>query len=122
MSGSTSSPWKRTAVVCRLWLSLHPTISMRRARTCLVTVAGAPPPPDYFGQLLRLVYRIIFLSAAEDRNLLHPPAAPAGPRKLYGEGYSVGRLRDHAVRRAAWDRHRDQWEGLLIAFVAPCGR
>jgi hypothetical protein len=33
------------------------------------------------------------------------------PRKLYADGYSVGRLRDHAVRRAAWDRHRDQWEG-----------
>ena len=34
------------------------------------------------------------------------------------EGYSVGRLRDHAVWRAAWDRHRDQWEGLLITFGA----
>ena len=81
--------------------------------------SGALPLPEYFGQLLRLVYRLIFLLAAEDRNLLHPPAAPAGRRRLYAEGYSaVGRLRDHAVRRAAWDRHRDQWEGLLIAFAA----
>jgi hypothetical protein len=83
--------------------------------------SGALPLPEYFGQLLRLVYRLIFLLAAEDRNLLHPPAAPAGPRKLYAEGYSVGRLRDHAVRRAAWDRHRDRWEGLLIAFGALAG-
>jgi hypothetical protein len=28
---------------------------------------------DFFGQLLRLVYRLIFLLAAEDRDLLHPP-------------------------------------------------
>ncbi len=83
--------------------------------------SGALPLPEYFGQLLRLVYRLIFLLAAEDRNLLHPPTAPAGPRKLYSEGYSVGRLRDHAVRRAAWDRHRDRWEGLLIAFGALAG-
>jgi hypothetical protein len=35
--------------------------------------SGALPLPDFFGQLLRLVYRLIFLLAAEDRNLLHPP-------------------------------------------------
>src|SRR5271166_5617862 len=91
----------------------HPDNAALRERLA----SGALPLPDYFGQLLRLVYRLIFLLAAEDRNLLHPPTAPASPRKLYAEGYSVGRLRDHAVRRAAWDRHRDQWEGLLIAFA-----
>jgi hypothetical protein len=74
--------------------------------------------PEYFGQLLRLIYRLIFLLAAEDRNLLHPPDAPATVRKLYAEGYSVGSLRDRAVRRAAWDRHHDRWEGLLITFTA----
>jgi hypothetical protein len=79
---------------------------------------GALLLPDFFGQLLRLVYRLIFLLAAEDRNLLHPPGASAAARKLYAEGYSVGSLRDHAVRRAAWDRHHDRWEGLLITFTA----
>jgi hypothetical protein len=79
---------------------------------------GALPLPEFFGQLLRLVYRLIFLLAAEDRGLLHPPAASAAARKLYAEGYSVGTLRDRAVRRAAWDRHHDRWEGLLITFVA----
>ena len=79
---------------------------------------GALPLPDFFGQLLRLVYRLIFLLAAEDRNLLHAPEAPAAARKLYADGYSVGALRDRAVRRAAWDRHHDRWEGLLITFAA----
>jgi hypothetical protein len=95
----------------------HPDNAALRERVA----SGALPLSEYFGQLLRLVYRLIFLLAAEDRNLLHPPATPAGPRKLYADGYSVGRLRDHAVRRAAWDRHRDQWEGLLIAFAALAG-
>ena len=71
----------------------------------------ALPLPEYFGQLLRLVYRLIFLLAAEDRGLLHPPSVTAAARKLYAEGYSVGALRDHAFRRAAWDRHHDRWEG-----------
>jgi hypothetical protein len=71
---------------------------------------------DFFGQLLRLVYRLIFLLAAEDRNLLHAPAASTAARKLYAEGYSVGLLRDRAVRRAAWDRHHDRWEGLSLSL------
>ena len=80
--------------------------------------SGALPLPEFFGQLLRLVYRLIFLLAAEDRNLLHPPDTAAEPRKLYAEGYSVGALRDRAVRRSAWDRHHDRWEGLLVTFIA----
>ena len=80
--------------------------------------SGALPLSDFFSELLRLVYRLIFLLAAEDRNLLHPPDVPAELRKLYAEGYSVGALRDRAVRRAAWDQHHDRWEGLLITFAA----
>ena len=82
---------------------------------------GALPLSEFFGQLLRLVYRLIFLLAAEDRNLLHAPGALAAARKLYADGYSVGCLRDRAVRRAAWDRHYDRWEGLLITFAALAG-
>ncbi len=80
--------------------------------------SGVLPLPELFGQLLRLVYRLIFLLTAEDRGLLHAPGATAEARKLYAEGYSVGQLRDRAVRRAAWDRHHDRWEGLLIGFAA----
>jgi N-6 DNA Methylase len=78
---------------------------------------GTLPLQEFFGQLLRLVYRLIFLFAAEDRNLLHPPDVAAAARKLYAEGYSVAGLRERAVRRAAWDRHHDRWEGLLIVFA-----
>ena len=80
--------------------------------------SGALPLPDYYAALLRLVYRLIFLLAAEDRNLLHPVKATAAARQLYARGYAVGRLRDRAVRRAAWDRHYDAWEGLCVVMDA----
>lgn len=72
--------------------------------------------PDYFSQLLRLVYRFIFLMVTEDRNLLHDPQATAKTKQLYMDGYSISHLRQLAVRRNAWDKHHDKWEGLRILF------
>jgi hypothetical protein len=70
----------------------------------------------YFQQLLRLVYRLIFLLTAEERGLLHPP--PAGPRQreLYEKGYGLRQLRERSRRRNAHDRHRDLWDSLSIVF------
>ena len=80
--------------------------------------AGELPLVNVFGQLLRLVYRLIFLLAAEDRGLLHAPDASAAVKALYGQGYSISSLRDRAIRRMAWDGHHDKWEGLVVAFAA----
>ncbi|RWM79509.1 MAG: restriction endonuclease [Mesorhizobium sp.] len=80
--------------------------------------SGELPLTVYFSELLRLVYRLIFLMAAEDRDLLHPPSAPAAARKLYAQGYSLAALRERSIRRSAWDRHIDRWEGLRITFAA----
>ncbi len=77
--------------------------------------------PDFFNQLLHLVYRMIFLLVAEDRGLLHPPAAPAAARALYAAGYSLSRLRARAVQPAAWDAHDDLWDGLTIVTAALAG-
>jgi hypothetical protein len=72
----------------------------------------------YFQELLRLVYRLIFLFTGEDRGLLHPHGAPDPARKLYAEGYSLARLRERAVRRTAYDSHHDLFEGAKIVFRA----
>ena len=72
----------------------------------------------YFEQLLRLVYRLIFLFAAEDRNLLHPDSATAIARRIYAEGYGIARLRERCMRRTAWDQHTDAFEGLKATFRA----
>lgn len=79
---------------------------------------GTLTPQGYYEELLRLVYRLIFLFAAEDRGLLHPPEASESARQIYAEGYALTRLRERATRRATWDRHGDSWEGLKTSFTA----
>jgi len=69
-------------------------------------------------QLLRLVYRFLFLFTAEERDLLHPPEATATTRALYAEGYGLGRLRDRARLKRHYDRHADLWTGLTVTFRA----
>ena len=73
---------------------------------------------DWFNELLRLVYRLIFLMVAEDRDLLHPPNANAAARMLYADGYSLSALRADCVRGSTWDRHHDRFEGMKVAFRA----
>jgi len=73
---------------------------------------------DWFNELLRLVYRLIFLMVAEDRDLLHSANANTAARKLYSEGYSLKTLRTQCYRRSAWDKHHDRYEGIKIVFGA----
>lgn len=73
---------------------------------------------EWFNELLRLVYRLIFLMVAEDRNLLHPEKAKTDARKLYAEGYSLAALRAQCYRAASWDKHHDRYEGIKIVFHA----
>lgn len=79
---------------------------------------GSLSPEQYFQQLLRLVYRLIFLFSAEERNLLHAPDATEKQRKVYAEGYSLFRLRERAERRRHYDHHQDLWKSLQITFNA----
>lgn len=72
----------------------------------------------YYEELLRLVYRIIFLFAAEDRDLLHAPNTSDTARKAYLGGYSLHRLRERCVRNASLDKNIDAWEGMKSLFNA----
>lgn len=83
--------------------------------------SGALDPAGYQQQLLRLVYRLIFLLVAEERDLLHPDGSEPAVRELYRDGYSLGRLRERAARRRAHDRHDDVWAGLQVVWRA-CAR
>ncbi|MFY0622721.1 MAG: N-6 DNA methylase [Pelagimonas sp.] len=73
---------------------------------------------EWFNELLRLVYRLIFLMVAEDRNLLHPTNAKTDARALYAQGYSLAALRKQCYRAATWDKHHDRFEGVKIVFKA----
>ena len=71
----------------------------------------------FFRQLLRLVYRLLFLCVAEDRNLLFAPEVPLELRQIYREGYSLSRLRDLAIRSGAHEQlHGDLWLVQKLVF------
>lgn len=72
---------------------------------------------QYYRQLLRLIYRLLFLMVAEERKLLLAEADRDDPRqRIYADWYSVGRLRERAEARRRADPHGDLWEGLKQTF------
>lgn len=71
-----------------------------------------------FEELLRTVYRLIFLAVAEERNLLHPRRTPRAARDLYESSYGFGFWRERSRRHVARDRHFDAWEGMKVTFRA----
>lgn len=75
---------------------------------------GTLPVKDYFNQLLRLVYRLIFLLTVEERGLLHPEGTSDATKVLYASGYGIRRLRERSVRRSAHDRFSDLWEATKV--------
>ncbi|WP_433704189.1 Eco57I restriction-modification methylase domain-containing protein [Paraburkholderia sacchari] len=77
---------------------------------------GTLPVTDFFNQLLRLVYRIIFLLTVEERGLLHPEGTSNAAKELYVNGYGMRRLRERSVKRSAHDRFSDLWEATKVVF------
>ncbi len=76
---------------------------------------------EYFQQVLRLVYRFLFLLTAEDRDIALLPNDYKGQdyriaRKLYQQGYSVTQLRERARQNRHYDQHGDAWQQLLVTF------
>ncbi|SDD51376.1 Eco57I restriction-modification methylase domain-containing protein [Actinokineospora iranica] len=71
----------------------------------------------YHAALLRLVYRLIFLFVAEERNALHPPKAPDKARKRYETYFSSVRLRRQASRRRG-TAHTDLYQAVRIVLDA----
>ncbi|MFH1943245.1 MAG: N-6 DNA methylase [bacterium] len=90
----------------------HPANSSTRQKL----QSGDLTTDDYYQQLLRLVYRMIFLFVAEDRNLLLPSDAPPETRRLYIEHYSIARIRRMAGRLRG-TRHNDIWQALRVTFA-----
>lgn len=82
--------------------------------------SGALSGQELHRQLLRLVYRFLFLFTAEDRDLLFPRTlGQEDPRRrIYREGYSVGRLRELAIRRSASEGpYGDLWQTQKLMFL-----
>ena len=90
----------------------HPENTLLRQRL----QDGSLTKEDYFQQLLRLIYRSLFLFCAEERDLLHPPDTDPAARTAYANGYSLRRLRRRCLRHTAHDPHGDLWLSLRIVF------
>ncbi|MGA5843376.1 Eco57I restriction-modification methylase domain-containing protein [Streptomyces pseudogriseolus] len=67
--------------------------------------------------LLRLVYRLLFVFVAEDRDALLDPNASERQREAYDRYFSSARLRERARRRQG-TAHGDQYEALRIVLEA----
>ncbi|MFG6490522.1 Eco57I restriction-modification methylase domain-containing protein [Roseateles sp. BYS78W] len=94
-------------------------------RTALQNSEDGYDRQAFFEELLRLVYRLIFLATVEDRrdrgtgeHLVFAPDASEEAKARYMAGYSLTWLRERAVRRSQYDRHADLWQALAITFGA----
>ncbi|MBY8855414.1 N-6 DNA methylase [Nocardia sp. CA2R105] len=67
--------------------------------------------------LLRMVYRLLFVFVAEDREALHTPDATEQARQRYARYFSTARLRAHARRRRG-TAHDDLYRALRIVLDA----
>lgn len=93
------------------WLATHPKNAPLRDKL----YSGTLTPQDYYRQLLRIVYRLLFLFVAEDRGLLLDPAADEKTRRRYVDYYSTARIRRLAERQRG-TRHSDLYHGLVLVM------
>lgn len=77
--------------------------------------SGALDKQEYYRQLLRLVYRLIFLTVAEDRGVLLDPKAEEKARERYTNYYSISKLRSLAGRRYG-SRYSDRYVALRLVM------
>lgn len=71
--------------------------------------AGKIDPTDLYRQLLKIVYRLLFLMVCEERGLISSDP-------VYKKQYSINRLRTLIQHRGAYSHHTDLWTGLVTQF------
>ena len=88
-------------------------------RTALAN--GTLSAKDYYRELLRLVYRLLFLLVTEERDLVYDPddksEETARYRSLYRKFYSLDRLRRLSEHRYLYNEaYTDLWPALQATF------
>ena len=71
---------------------------------------------EYYRQLMRLIYRLLFLFVTEDKQVLLKPETPLTQKKNYYDYYSTARLRAVAGKRRGTS-HDDLWANLSLVFA-----
>lgn len=79
--------------------------------------SGQLKAEDFYQNLLRLIYRILFLLVIEERNLVYPLSPDNAKQQIYYRYYSLQRLRRLSEKRYLADpRKVDLWHALLNCF------
>jgi len=76
---------------------------------------GALDKQDFYRELLRLVYRLLFIFVAEDRDLLLAPGTERKIRERYTKYYSTARIRRLAGRKRG-TKHPDLYQGFRVVM------
>lgn len=87
----------------------HPVNRELRSRVSQTSGSASIAPTEIYRQLLRIVYRFLFLLVSEDRGLIS-----ADP--IYREYYGIARLRRLVESRAAYTHHDDIWQSLRVLW------
>ena len=82
---------------------------------------GELTPKGYYRQLLRMIYRLLFLMVTEERDLIYDPENQsdfiARKRKLYFDYYSIARLRRLCRLPYLYEpQFDDLWHGLMATM------
>jgi hypothetical protein len=83
--------------------------------------AGTLSSKDYYRQLLRIIYRFLFLMVTEERDLVYDPDDKSEStqkfKKIYLQFYSIARLRKLSESRYVYEtQFNDLWQGLVQTF------
>lgn len=83
--------------------------------------SGQLSSKDYYRQLLRIIYRFLFLMVTEERDLVYDPedktATNQRLKKIYLQFYSIARLRKLCENRYVYEsQFNDLWQGLVQTF------
>jgi hypothetical protein len=95
-------------------------VELRQSLEC-----GEITEEDLYHQLLRLVYRFLFLFALEERRaenglrlVFIPDPSLSKERDLYERGYSLERFREAMLHRSSYNYYADLWKTQQIVFSA----
>ena len=82
--------------------------------------SGALSSKDYYRQLLRIIYRLLFLLVTEERNLIYDSddsKVTLHLSKIYWHFYSIARLRKLSEKHFLYESEfNDIWQGLVNTF------
>jgi hypothetical protein len=76
---------------------------------------------EYYRQLLRIIYRLLFLMVTEERDLVYNPEDKSEQtqrlKDIYWQYYSIARLRKLSESRYVYEsQFSDMWQGLVQSF------